>query len=683
MKKEFTSFDVAAVVRELKKAILNSRVGNIYQLNSKTLLFKLRARGGTVSRLVMEAGRRLNLTCYAVEKPLTPPSFCMALRKYLRSAFLTGIEQYEFERIVIFSFKGKNGDLKLVLELFGEGNAILVDGKGRILQALTYKRMRDRNILHGEVFHFPPSSGKNPFNMSLEDFRDYLQEFGKVEVVRGLARSLSIGGLYAEEVLLRAGLNKTKPCNTLSQSEMSKLFEHLQSLLSQVKEGKLEPCIVMDENNVFLDVIPIKLQRYQNFKFKPYDSFNNALDEFFVRVETIEKTKTFVSAKVEGLRQEANRLKRIIEVQKKTLVEAEAVAERYRRIGDAIYAHSGELQLLLDRFIDGKKSGKEWEQMVSEVLAEKNNGVKPGVFFDSFDERGLRVYVCVDELRFGLNLRKKLFDMAGKFYERSKRARQKMEGAKKALAETKQQLTEIEEKIREMETVTRVTPEEIVEELVKRKIKPKKWFEKFRWFISSDGFLVVAGKDAVSNEVLIKKYAKPDDIVFHADVVGAPFVVVKTEGKKASEQCLREAGEFAAAFSRGWREGFASVDVYWVKPEQLSKRGVSGEYVSKGAFVVTGKRNWMRNIPLMTAAGVKEENGEINFVGGPVEAVKDRAQAYVILVPGQQRGKELFKRILKVLAAKMPGELREKIEKASIEEIREYVPYGKGRILEK
>jgi len=370
-------------------------------------------------------------------------------------------------------------------------------------------------------------------------------------------------------------------------------------------------------------------------------------------------------------------------VQKKTLAEAEAVAERYRRIGDTIYAHAGELQLLLDRFIQEKKGGKEWKKIISEVSAEKKAGVKPSVFFDSFDEQGLKLYVSVDGLRFGLNLRKKLFDIAGKFYERSKRAKQKMEGAQKALEKTKQQLAEMEAKVREMEALTHAKPEETIEEITKRKIKPKKWFEKFRWFTSSDGFLVVAGKDAVSNEVLIKKYTEPHDIVFHADIMGAPFVVVKTEGKKPSEQCLREAGEFAAAFSRGWREGFASVDVYWVKPEQLSKGGVSGEYVPKGAFMITGKRNWMRNTPLKIAVGVKEENGELRFIGGPVEAVKSKAQAFVTLVPGQKQGKELFKRILKVLAAKMPKEMREKIEKTSVERIREYVPYGKGRIITK
>ena len=219
-----------------------------------------------------------------------------------------------------------------------------------------------------------------------------------------------------------------------------------------------------------------------------------------------------------------------------------------------------------------------------------------------------------------------------------------------------------------------------MEELARRKVKHKEWFEKFRWFVSSDGFLVVAGKDATSNEVLVKKYAEADDLVFHADVVGAPFVVVKTENKKPSEQCLHEVGEFAAAFSRGWREGFGSVDVYWVKPEQLSKSASSGEFVGHGAFVVRGGRNWMRDTALKLAIGVVDKNGEITFIGGPVNAVKVKTDSHVLIVPGDLSGQDLCKRVLGFLSVKMSKELREKILKFSVEKIREFIPYNKGRI---
>ncbi len=680
-KKEFTSFDVAAVVRELKETIVDARVSNVYQLDSKTLLFKLHKPDKPAFRLVLESGKRLHLTAYALEKPLIPPAFCMALRKHLRNVFLADIGQYEFERIVVFIFKTKMGELRLVLELFGDGNVILVNDDGRILQALAYKRMRDRNILRGEIFAFPPSSGRNPFKVNREEFAEGLKGFGDVEVVRALVHFLGIGGVYAEEVLLRAGIDKAMPCSELGEKDFNAVFDGLQFLLSLVAKDKLEPCIVLDEAGRFVDVVPFRLKRYEGFKHQSYGSFNEALDEFYVRVKAIEKAKAGVE--VDVLKREAERLKRIIERQEKALVEAEAKSEYDKRIGDTIYANVGELQVLLDRFLVGKKDGKEWSEIVSEVLAEKKAGVKPWVFFESLDSKSLVINVCVDGLRFGLDLRGKLFEDAGRFYERGKRARQKMEGAKNALEETRKKLVEIEKKIREAEALESAKPTEAMEEVAKRKFKHKEWFEKFRWFVSSDGFLVVAGKDAVSNEVLIKKHTESHDIVFHADIAGAPFVVVKTEGKEPSEQCLREAGEFAAAFSRGWREGFGSVDVYWVKPEQLSKGGPSGEFVPRGGFVIRGERNLMRNVPLRIAIGVavNEEEGLIRIGGGPVDAVKAKANAYVIVVPGDLSGKELFRRILRGLAVKLPKDLREVVVEASVEAVRDFIPYGKGRVI--
>jgi predicted ribosome quality control (RQC) complex YloA/Tae2 family protein len=286
----------------------------------------------------------------------------------------------------------------------------------------------------------------------------------------------------------------------------------------------------------------------------------------------------------------------------------------------------------------------------------------------------------VDNLRFSLNLRRTLFENAAEYYERGKKAKQKSAGALTALEESRRKLGEVEQKIREAEALKTAKPTEAVEELVKRKVKRKEWYEKFRWFTSSDGFLVVAGKDAVSNEVLVKKYAGAEDAVFHADVSGAPFVVVKTEDKAPSEQALREAGEFAAALSRAWREGAGSTDVYWVKPSQLTKSGPSGEYVPHGAFAVSGKRNWMRNVPLKLAIGVVEGE-KTRFVGGAVEAVKAKTQAYVTLVPGDLAGKEFLKQILQALMQKLPKEQREKVGKASIEQFREFVPYTKGRLV--
>lgn len=673
---------MAAVVLELQECIIDSRVNSVYQLDGKTLLLKLHKPDKPELRLVLESGRRLHLTSYVLEKPLTPPAFCMALRKYLRNSRLTSLEQYEFERIVVLSFKTSAGVVRLVLELFGEGNVILVGEDGRILQALSYKRMRDRNILCGEVFVFPPSSGKNPSKIGKEEFRSILKGVGDVEVVRAVARFLGVGGVYAEEALLRAGVDKTKHCDALGEKEIDSISDGLRALLSRVQTRDLEPTIVLDESDSLLDVVPFKLKRYEGFRLQSYEGFNEALDEFYARITAVEKA--LAGVEVDRLQREAERLKRIIADQEKVMAEAEAKADRDKRIGDTIYAYSGDFQALLDKFSVGKQMGKNWNAVVSEVLSEKKAGLKPSVFFESLDAKGLTANVCVEGLIFGLELQRSLFENAASFYERGKKARQKLEGARAALEDSRRKLAEVEKKMHKAEELEQVKPAEAMQELAKHKVKHKEWFEKFRWFVSSDGFLVVAGKDATSNEVLVKKYTEDKDVVFHADIVGAPFVVVKTEGKKPSEQCLREAGEFAAAFSRGWREGFGSVDVYWVKPEQLSKGGPSGESVSHGAFVVRGERNWMRGTPLRIAVGVaiSDRESRARIGGGPVEAVRAKLNTYVVIVPGDVEGKELFNRVLTSLGRKLSRELRETVLNVSIEDIREFIPYGKGRILE-
>jgi predicted ribosome quality control (RQC) complex YloA/Tae2 family protein len=91
-KKEFSSFDIAASIRELQPQIANTRVNNIYQFGEKTVIFKLHKTDQPWIRIVIEAGRRLHSTSYVEESPAEPPPFCMTLRKYLRDSWLRSIE---------------------------------------------------------------------------------------------------------------------------------------------------------------------------------------------------------------------------------------------------------------------------------------------------------------------------------------------------------------------------------------------------------------------------------------------------------------------------------------------------------------------------------------------------------------------------------------------------------------
>ena len=678
-KKEFSSFDIAAAIQELKGVIADSRVNNIYQLDEKTVIFKLHKTDMPPIRLVIEAGRRLHTTSYAEENPAEPPAFCMTLRKYLRDSWLAGIDQYEFERIVTVSFRAKTGLLKLVVELFGDGNIILTNEQNVIIHALAFKKMRDRDILHNVVLQLPPSSSKNPFKVTRLEMEEALKNAGETEVVRSIARFLGVGGVYAEEILLRANVEKTRHCNTLTKLEVESIFGALQELLSAILTMHLQPCIVLGEEDDFLDVLPLKLKRYEGFKTQVYDSFNRALDEFYLRVTVAERAVNGVE--VDKIKKEAERLRRLVADQEKSVNEDVAKAERDKLIGDTIYAHFSELQTFQDQLLKANQQGKDWPIIISEALASKKTGQTPEAYIESFDGKNLALNLCMDSFHFSFSIRKSLFDNAAEYYDKGKKAKQKSEGALTALEDSKKKLAKIEKELREAEELKNLKPAEIMEALSKRKVEleNKEWFEKFHWFTSSDGFLVVAGKDTVSNEVLVKKYATQEDVVFHAEISGAPFVIVKAEGKTISEQTLHEAGEFAASFSRAWRENAGSADVYWVKVDQLSKSGPSGESVPHGAFAVVGKRNWTRNVPLKTAVGIIV-NEETSYVGGPVDAVKAKTKSYIVLSPGDTQGKDLLKQILKSLMLKLPKEQREKAGKTSIEQIREFVPYTKGTI---
>ena len=163
------------------------------------------------------------------------------------------------------------------------------------------------------------------------------------------------------------------------------------------------------------------------------------------------------------------------------------------------------------------------------------------------------------------------------------------------------------------------------------------WFERYRWFISSDGNIVVGGRDAKTNDLIVKKYLKENDRYAHADIQGAPSIVIKSKGVsdgeiEISEKTLEEACIFAASFSKAWKQ-FAEAQAYWVLPEQVSKTAQSGEFVPHGAFIIRGRRNY-HQCKLEVAVGLVKIENEIKVMGGPVSAVKKIAEKYVILVPG-------------------------------------------------
>jgi len=662
-----TSFDIAAITPELNRVIQRCYVDNIYHIPPRTLLLRLRQSGKPRLHLLIEAGKRLHLTSYILEKPSRPSSFCMALRKHLRNGVLTEIGQHRFERIVTLKVNTKEGAFQLVSELFNKGNIILVSPQNVILQALSYRKMRDRNILRGEAFRHAPSSRTDPLELKRPDF-DELKEISKLEIVRALTKFLSIGGFYAEEILFRANVEKDVSCASLTESEMDRIFDQLSSILSTIRAGEVEPQVVVDEKGDLIDVTPLPLKKYAHLEQKPYETFNAALDDYYTQTTTEQKV-TKVSK--ENDRRLAKQ-RRILQEQNSTLEDLKTKIERNREIGNAIYMHLNNLLFLVQRIKEEKKSGKSWEEITSDIRKEKAAGTAPAIFFQSLDPKRLLLSVSIRNLAFPLSLRRSVQTSAATYYSRSKKAEKKLEGAKKALQETQARIKRLREKQTEKERETHAPPQ---------KRRRKSWYEKFRWFHSSDGFLVIGGRDATTNEILIKKHMEPHDIVFHADIRGAPFVLVKTEGKAPPEPTFREAAQLAASYSRAWKEMFTALDVYWVSPHQVDKSPPAGQYLKKGSFRIHGSKNYVRNVPLKVAIAVKSEEDHLMVVSGPPQAISKQTEIYVEVVPGEQKSSQLAKRIRRRLAEKVSKTLKEQLREVPIDEIQRSIPLGKGRIL--
>ncbi len=257
-----------------------------------------------------------------------------------------------------------------------------------------------------------------------------------------------------------------------------------------------------------------------------------------------------------------------------------------------------------------------------------------------------------------IDLRKTIHENANEFFEKGKKARKKLEGVIKAIAEQKKRIQEFKEK---------KLIQEIPEPEKKRK---KKWFEAFHWMHSSEGFLVIGGRDAQSNEVIVKKHMQESDLYFHADIHGAPHCIIKTEGKQVPEKTMKEAAIFAAVFSKAWEQKLNALDVYSVKPSQVSKKAPSGESLGTGAFMIYGERNWFKNTSLEFGIGLKKEEENYVIISGALNAVEKNSETFFELIQGNKKKSEIAKE-LKQLFQKKLAKIEEKIEEKAEEKTEE------------
>lgn len=646
MAKVLTGLELKAVTKELQSRLPGAHLNKIYQPESKTLLLGFRKEGEKPT-LKIDSGVGAYITTHDYKTQDIPPSFCMFLRKHLMNSRLLGLEQHGAERILEFKFQAKEGERILITELFGNGNFLLCDGNYVILNSAISKVFKDRTVKRGEKYDYPPSKF-DILQLNQGMFLEALGTWKDHEVVRMLASGLGLGGTYAEEICVRAKIDKKKLCSRIDKTLGIHVFSKVKTLLAEFENPS---GFLYSKEDDLRDATPVEMKSYSNFETKTILSFNEAVDALFASLEG-EKVLEKATAEFE---KELTRLKQRLDIQKASLEDYKNKWHENQRVADEIYNNFHLISVVLDKIGSALRMGYNWEDIRSVLEQEREKGIREAILIKEMRPEENKVVVGIAG-GVELNVRKTAQANAEVYYSKAKSSKAKIVGAERIVNKTEREIQSLIEKKGETEEEAKKNVPKPIE-VVKRE-----WYEKFHWFFTSSGLLAIGGRDATQNEIVIKKHVEIGDIIFHTESPGSPFFVLKEGRDKATDKDKEEVAIATASYSRAWGAGHSTTDVYWVRPEQVSKEAKAGEYIPKGAFMVRGKKNFYRGTALQLCIGI-DKKGKI--IAGPASAIAKHGVKSVRINIGDRKKSDTAKAISKQLETNKLDDIIRKLPSGS------------------
>ncbi|WP_214036122.1 ribosome rescue protein RqcH [Methanospirillum sp.] len=619
-----SGLDLITVTEEISR-LLPLWVHKVYLDENRLCVFRLNSKTQGKVNLLIEPGKRLHTVPVIPEMPQIPPAFAMFLRKYLGGGRIDSIRQHGLQRTVIIDIRKSEQVFHLIIEIFDDGNIILCGEDMTIIQPLTRQRFKDRDVLPGALYVFNPpdvsSIGPDEFALRLsEDDRD---------IVRALAVGSFLGGRYAEYVLNISGIDKNAPAKDVDALAIHTAVQDL------LEKARTSPVPVHDKNGCH--PVPSGGEKPAG-----YDSFNAALAAFYPSAPPVKKQEE---------KRRISREDRIRLQQEEAIVKFGKNIERNEELASLLYEEYGFVTEIIAT-LSKASATRSWQE-IEKILKNDTSGA---------GKRIIRIFPAEASVELDLGRPVKVYvhesidQNAGHYYDQVKKFKKKLAGAKAAMEREVHQA-----KVRKVQYQ-----------------RPKKrWFDRFRWFYTSDQVLVIGGRDAGQNEELIRKYLEGGDTFVHADVHGASVVVVK--GKTMH---MDEVVRFAAAYSGAWKAGFASADVYAARPDQVSKTAESGEYLSRGSFVVRGERQWFNNVPLEVVIGL-QKTPQTRILGGPESVVRKLCDLFVVLRPGTFEPNDIAKKVVRALRERLSAADQKALKFAlNTEAVAAFVPPGGSDLVE-
>lgn len=654
---ELSSIELRYLVNEIRSRIISSSSGYyVSSINAITrsslflklhhpmqedIMFVLSTRGIWITRLKFKPVEENN-------------SLESVAQKELERSKLELIEQIGSERIVSLKFRHPDGKVRIVVgEFFGDGNLIICNENMQIIAILNPIHVRHRTLSVGLRYVYPPVRGVDVFNITLDQMLSLRDGAKNLDVLRWIGRNISMPKKFVEEVINRAGIEVDKQAAQLSDDEVSKIYNTIKNIINEVSTGgkNHEPIVILLDDKP-QEALPIITQEA-------------AAASKLIKKNNIKKVASYMDAVDEVLSNEImdiGRNSRTVELDRQIAVlehdfeELNKAKETVLQKAAAIRKLAGELMALSYRGSD----------VIADLLAANSASL--------VTEKGIQYIEVAGEQ---VKMQPSLAKASSMLFARAK----EMERGNASIEEARGKILAQIGKLRS-ETAA-IHRKVIVKEQISRE-----WYERYRWFITTDGLLVIGGRDASSNSALIRKHLTEHDIVFHAEVHGSPFFIIKNAAAFAADQegtinsSLHEVAQATISFSRAWKDGLSSADAYWVMAEQVKKGAPTGQFLPKGSFVIEGKRNYIKGVELRLAIGIMQLNNRETLLCGPEEAVKKRSIFYTVLLQGGVDPMNAAKKV-KSEFVKIAGEntkIAESIKHVSLDEFVRALPTGQSRL---
>jgi len=622
--------DIRAVVTELNKKIGGYggyRLANFYDLASKAFLLKFSKSESEKIYIVIESGMRLHSTKFDREKNQLPSNFTAKVRKYIRTRRCSSIKQLGIDRIVDFTFGSGEQTNHLIAEFYAQGNMILTDGEYKIL-AILRPHTLEENVKYavGEVYPF--ESRKMLVKLELETLFSIIkkgkEKDGTLLLKNVLNIELDYGPSFALHSMCVAGFS---PLITMEKIDLEKDLDQIKLLLKvfnetdhfieEIEKVPQKGFIVLKEgkNGEYKKIEKIEEKRKLYDEFHPFnylqfkdriviefDSFDSCIDEFFAFTETenLNTSKNTINSNAtKKLEKKKNtqddRVKRLQNESDVCLRKAELIEYNSELVDKAISIVSS-----------AKSQGINWEEIKNVIKEQKEQENPIALMIQSLKlDKNEITLLLIDPHqenskpeKVEVNVTMSALSNVKIYYETKKKAENKRE---RTIEHTDLVLKLAEEKTKK--TVVKQT-QTVNKTKNIQQMRKRFWFEKFNWFITSENYIILSGRDAQQNDILIKRYMRKGDIYVHADIHGASSCVIKNPtGNPIPRQTLIETGIMTVCRSSAWNAKIVA-NAWWVYDHQVSKTAPSGEYLPTGSFMIRGKKNFLGQNQMMMCLSI-------------------------------------------------------------------------------